>query len=47
MQDLLGGAKDQGLSNDEVGAVLMTTMLVAAGATRAKAVEVWETRVNN
>ncbi len=46
MEELLGGAREQGLNQDEVGAVLLTTMMVAAGSTKNKAMEVYETRVN-
>ena len=45
MEHLLGGAREHGLNEDEVGAVLLHVMLVSAGATRNKAQEVWETRV--
>jgi len=47
MEDLLGSAREKGLSPDEVGAVLLTAMFVAAGATKNKALEVYETRVKN
>ncbi len=46
MEELLNTAKEKGLSQDEVGAVLLTAMFVAAGATKNKAMEVYKTRVN-
>lgn len=46
MEELLGTAREKGVSEDEVGAVLLTAMFVAAGATKNKAMEVYKTRVN-
>ncbi len=46
MESLLGGAREKGLDEAAVGAVLLNVMMVAAGATRNKAQEVYETRVN-
>lgn len=46
MEELFSTAAEKGLSQDQVGAALLTGMFVAAGATKNKALEVWETRVN-
>ena len=46
MEELLGTAREKGLTQDEVGATLLTAMFVAAGAVKNKALEVWNTRVN-
>ncbi|MEW5772108.1 MAG: hypothetical protein AB1916_01170 [Thermodesulfobacteriota bacterium] len=46
MESLLGVAREKGLDEDTVGAVLLNVMMVAAGATKNKAQEVYDTRVN-
>ena len=46
MEELFSTAAEKGLTQDQVGAALLTGMFVAAGATKNKAMEVWETRVN-
>lgn len=46
MESLLGVAREKGLDEDAVGAVLLNVMMVAAGAAKNKAQEVYKTRLD-
>ncbi len=45
METVFGVAKEKGVSEEEVGAVLLNVMMASAGSTRHRALEVFETRI--